>query len=138
MIYSPEMLRAKNILVALFAVFLVSDLALIVAVGDPMELIRMVLTIGLMYFVVIGKPWAKWTMIVLGGVAAIIGIVFGALLLLRGVPIGAMALFGMALWVSVVPTYLLLSKNLKEYLLARNKASSIHSVKADTSGGSRP
>ncbi|HIK18117.1 MAG TPA: hypothetical protein IGS53_22905 [Leptolyngbyaceae cyanobacterium M33_DOE_097] len=56
-------LQARNRLITLFVLFCLLDIAVVILAKDAWAIIRILLTIALMYFVIQGRKWAKWLMI---------------------------------------------------------------------------
>ncbi len=109
-------IRARNSLVALFIVFCALDIALVILAGDMWAIGRVLLNIVVMVFVLRGRKWAKWLLIVLLGLSAF---ALGALLLLLGselsliLVIGSLILLVLSL---LIPVYLMTNADLKRYL----------------------
>ncbi len=118
----PEMVRARNTLFGIFVCYIVFQALVITLSPDIPGVVRMILTLLLMYFVMSGHSWAKWTMIVL--------FYFGASLALVDAydsyaTSPSMAIIGVAfatLFVSI-GTFLLLSKPLNKYFLFKKERS---------------
>lgn len=59
----PSALKARNTLLALFVVLCVLDLGLVILAKDRWAIARILLTAGVMYFVLQGRKWAKWVLL---------------------------------------------------------------------------
>ena len=56
-------LSARSKLVAMFVVLCILDTILVIIARDAWAIARIIVIIGLMYFVVKGRKWAKWILI---------------------------------------------------------------------------
>jgi hypothetical protein len=109
-------LRARNLLITLFVTFCALDVVLVVLASDMWAIARVLLNIVVMVFVLRGRKWAKWLLIVLLGLSAF---ALAALLILlgselsRALVIGSLLLLILSL---LIPIYLVTNANLKRYL----------------------
>ncbi|RZM82187.1 hypothetical protein [Leptolyngbya iicbica] len=109
-------LRARNLLIALFGAFCGLDIVLVTLAGDAWAIGRVLLNIGVMVFVLRGRKWAKWLLIVLMGLSAFALI---ALLLLLGAELSSVLVVGSWILVALsilIPVYLVTNVDLKRYL----------------------
>jgi hypothetical protein len=60
-------LKARNKLIWIFASFLSFDLLTILINGEYRGLIRLILTVLLLYLVLQGQKWAKWLVVIFAG-----------------------------------------------------------------------
>ncbi|QIR39699.1 hypothetical protein HCG51_25275 [Tolypothrix sp. PCC 7910] len=65
-------LKARNTLLAMFILLCILDTTLVIAARDRWAIGRILLTIVVMYFVLLGHKWAKWVMISLCSFLAVI------------------------------------------------------------------
>jgi hypothetical protein len=109
-------LRARNLLITLFVTFCALDIVLVVLASDMWAIARVLLNIVVMVFVLRGRKWAKWLLIVLLGLSAF---ALAALLILlgselsRALVIGSLLLLILSL---LIPIYLVTNADLKRYL----------------------
>lgn len=108
-------LQARNQLLALFGLFCLLDIALVIWVQDVWAIGRILPTIGIMYFVMQGRKWAKWLLTGIFGLLliALIGmvLVLGSQLS-TGVVWGSLAL---AILCLLIPLYMTRSQDLARY-----------------------
>ncbi|MEM9818004.1 MAG: hypothetical protein AAF827_16575 [Cyanobacteria bacterium P01_D01_bin.6] len=108
-------LRARNTLVGLFTVFCVLDVVLVILAGDVWAIPRICLNIVVMAFVLQGRKWAKWLLIVLFGLSAFALV---ALLLVLGSELSTVLVVGSWLLVALsllIPVYLVTNASLNRY-----------------------
>ncbi len=120
--FSREETKSKTLLLGAFSVFLLSDVALTMLTKDFLPgLVRLVLTIALMYFVASGYRWAKWLIIGLCTAAALLGI--GLASYFNSVHYGIRATFlTMSIFLLLFSLYLAANRNINSYLdKVRNK-----------------
>ncbi|MDZ8052723.1 MAG: hypothetical protein RMX68_015815 [Aulosira sp. ZfuVER01] len=65
-------LKARNTLLAMFVVLLLLDATLVIIARDRWAIGRILLTIVVMYFVLQGRKWAKWLMMSICSLLAVI------------------------------------------------------------------
>lgn len=108
-------LQARNQLLALFGLFCLLDIALVIWVQDVWAIGRILPTIGIMYFAMQGRKWAKWLLTGIFGLLliALIGmvLVLGSQLS-TGVVWGSLAL---AILCLLIPLYMTRSQDLARY-----------------------
>jgi len=108
-------LRAKKILFGLFVGWMVIDAFLVALSAEIPRVGRLLLTLLLMYYVLQGRLWARNLMIGLFGLGVIWCVGFG-IWNFQEMPTVAIVMFAFAALISVIPTYLILSKDLRRYL----------------------
>jgi hypothetical protein len=109
-------LRARNLLITLFVTFCALDVVLVILASDMWAIARVLLNIVVMVFVVRGRKWAKWLLIVLLGLSAF---ALAALLILLGSELSGALVIGSLLLLILsllIPIYLVTNANLKRYL----------------------
>jgi hypothetical protein len=109
-------LRARNLLITLFVTFCALDVVLVVLASDVWAIARVLLNILVMVFVLRGRKWAKWLLIVLLGLSAF---ALAALLILLGSELSGALVIGSLLLLILsllIPIYLVTNANLKRYL----------------------
>lgn len=107
-------LKAKKTLLGLFASWIVLDMLLVAFAGTVSDVARVILTLLLMYFVVQGKRWARTTTIGLFGLCVVGCVAFGVWKFQEMRTVALIAIAFSAL-ISVIPLYLLLSRDLHRY-----------------------
>lgn len=108
-------LRARNTLVVLFTVFCALDIVLVILAGDLWAIPRICLNIVVMVFVLRGRKWAKWLLIVFFGLSAFALV---ALLLVLGSELSTVLVVGSWLLAALsllIPIYLVTNSNLNRY-----------------------
>jgi DNA-directed RNA polymerase subunit RPC12/RpoP len=111
--YSGE-LKARKTLLGLFAAWIVLDVVLAAIGGTVLDGIRIIMTPLLMYFVVQGKRWARIITIGLFGLGALGCVAFG-IWNFQNMRTPAYIMIGFGVLMSVIPLYMLLSKDLQRY-----------------------
>jgi hypothetical protein len=109
-------LRARNLLITLFVTFCALDVVLVVLASDMWAIARVLLNIVVMVFVLRGRKWAKWLLIVLLGLSAF---ALAALLILLGSELSGALVIGSLLLLILsllIPIYLVTNADLKRYL----------------------
>jgi hypothetical protein len=109
-------LRARNLLITLFMTFCALDVVLVVLASDMWAIARVLLNIVVMVFVLRGRKWAKWLLIVLLGLSAF---ALAALLILLGSELSGALVIGSLLLLILsllIPIYLVTNADLKRYL----------------------
>lgn len=110
--------KAKTILLFMFGTLLILDVGLVMVEPHIPGIVRLFLTMGLMWYVIQGYKWAKWLHIVLGLIGSMLLIGFGIYFATIFVAYGIMCVcFGILF--SIVPLYIIFSKNLNIYFAAK-------------------
>lgn len=116
-------LQARNQLLALFGLFCLLDIALVIWVQDVWAIGRILPTIGIMYFVMQGRKWAKW---LLTGIFGLLLIALIAMVLLLKSQLSTGVIWGsvtLAILCILIPVYLASSKDLARYFHYRRQTS---------------
>jgi len=110
--------RSRKILLSLFLLFLILDVIVIFISKEYFSgVIRLGLTIVLMYYVISGYVWAKWVLVVCCILAFLICLVFGIYFIPVNVYIGfGILFFGFLILLFVM--YLVKNKNVNQYFMA--------------------
>ncbi|MBD2166577.1 hypothetical protein H6G04_19450 [Calothrix membranacea FACHB-236] len=108
-------LKARNTLLAMFILLCILDTTLVIAARDRWAIGRILLTIIVMYFVLLGHKWAKWVMISLCSFLAVILVTM--VILLSGklslfLSIGSLI---MAVLSIIILIYMVTSRDLNSY-----------------------
>jgi hypothetical protein len=69
-------LKARNTLLALFVAFCILDAVLVAMVQDWWAVGRILLMVALMYFAFQGRRWAKWLLVTIYSLIAIVLLIF--------------------------------------------------------------
>jgi hypothetical protein len=110
-------LNARNRLFTLFCVLCLLDITLVILSRDKWSIIRIVPTIGVMYFVLEGKKWAKWVLV---GICSLLVVLLIAMVLALKAKLSTVLIVGsliMAALSAAIAIYLISSKDLNRYFL---------------------
>ncbi|MEM6835716.1 MAG: hypothetical protein AAF609_02585 [Cyanobacteria bacterium P01_C01_bin.120] len=113
--FDPSMLRARDRLIFLFVISCTLDALLVLLAKDLWAIARIAFTIAVMTFVLQGRRWAKWLLIVLCGLLAFALV---ALLLLLSSELSAALTLGSWMMIAlslVISIYLVMSTDLNRY-----------------------
>lgn len=108
-------LQARNQLLALFGLFCLLDIALVIWVQDVWAIGRILPTIGIMYFVMQGRKWAKW---LLTGIFGLLLIALIGMVLVLGSQLSTGVIWGslaLAILCLLIPLYMTRSQDLARY-----------------------
>lgn len=108
-------LNARNRLLMMFMALCILDIALVWLAQDRWAIARIGLTIIVMYFVMQGRKWAKWTLISL---CSLLVMALLAMIVALGAKLSAVLIIGsliMAVLSTIIPIYLIQSKDLNRY-----------------------
>jgi O-antigen ligase len=107
--------KARNTLATIFVALSVLDAALVPISRDWYSIGRILLTIVVMYFVWQGKKWAKWLLI---GICSLVAILLTAMVAKLSAKLSTLLIVGSLLLIvgnAVVVAYLSTSKDLSLY-----------------------
>ncbi|MCU0568338.1 MAG: hypothetical protein MUF49_17290 [Oculatellaceae cyanobacterium Prado106] len=115
-------LNARNKLISMFLLLCILDVTLVIAARDRWAIGRILLTVGVMYFVVQGRKWAKWLLVGICGllVVLLITMVFVLRSKLSVALIGGSLI--MAVLSAAIAVYMVSSKELNRYFADKRKA----------------
>jgi hypothetical protein len=108
-------LQARNRLLVLFVLLFVLDVALVILSQDRWAIGRILLTIGVMYFVIQGRKWAKWLLM---GICSLLVVALVAMVLALRAKLSMVLIVGslmMAVLSAIIPVYMARSSNLDRY-----------------------
>jgi hypothetical protein len=108
-------LQARNRLLVLFVLLCVLDVALVILSQDRWAIGRILLTIGVMYFVIQGRKWAKWLLM---GICSLLVVALVAMVLALRAKLSMVLIVGslmMAVLSAIIPVYMARSSNLDRY-----------------------
>jgi hypothetical protein len=117
-------LKARNQLLILFLLFCTLDIVLVTIVRDWWAIGRILLTIVVMYFVLQGQKWAKWLLI---GICSLLAVILVALVFALSSKLSPVVLVGSLVMVVLsvmIPIFLSKSKNLDRYFASKRQARS--------------
>ncbi|MBD2036209.1 hypothetical protein H6F76_14405 [Leptolyngbya sp. FACHB-321] len=115
-------LKARNRLLAMFLLLCILDVALVIAAQDRWAIGRILLTIGVMYFVIQGKKWAKWLLV---GICSLLVVSLITIVLALSSKLPAALIVGslvMAILSAAIAVYMVSSKELNRYFSCQRKA----------------
>lgn len=115
-------LKARNRLIAMFLVLCVLDTTLVILAQDRWAIGRILLTIVVMYFVVQGRKWAKWLLM---GICGLLAVLLIAMVLALSSKLSTLLIIGsliMAALSTMIPIYLASSKDLNRYFAYKRQA----------------
>jgi hypothetical protein len=117
----PSSLKARNILTTLFVALSVLDAILVPISRDWYSIGRILLTIVVMFFVLQGAKWAKWLLI---AICSLVAVLLIAMVIKLSAKLSTLLIAGSLMLVilnTFVVVYLAASKDLNLYL-SRRKA----------------
>lgn len=112
----PDELKARKTLLSFFAAWIIVDLVLAVISGTVQDVVRIITTLLLMHFVMLGKRWARIITVGLFSLVALGCVAFGIWNLQDMLPLACITI-GFGVLMSVIPLYMLLSKDLQRYFI---------------------
>jgi hypothetical protein len=116
-------LKARNILLAMFVSLCVLDAALVLIAQDRWAIGRILFTIAVMYFVMQGQKWAKWTLV---GICSLLVVTLIAMVAVLSSKLSMILIIGsliLALLSVVILIYLVRSKDLNRYFFYKRQVS---------------
>lgn len=108
-------LKARNRLIAMFLLLCFLDATLVIIARDRWAIGRILLTIVVMYFVVEGRKWAKWTMM---GICSLLVVMLIAMVIALSSKLSALLIVGsliLSVISTIIPIYMARSKDLNRY-----------------------
>ena len=118
----PFALKARNKLLAMFLLLCILDAALVIIAQDRWAIGRILLTIVVMYFVMQGRKWAKWLLM---GICSLLAIVLTTLVFTLSSNLSTVLIVGSLLLVvlsALIPIYMASSKDLNRYFSYKRQA----------------
>ena len=115
-------LKARNILVTLFVILCVLDTTLVVIAQDRWAIGRILLTIVVMYYVLQGRRWAKY---VLMGICSLLAVLLIAMVVLLASKLSTVLIVGSLIIVvlcAIIPIFMATNKDLNRYLSFKRKS----------------
>lgn len=117
--------KARNILLIMFLLHIVLDIILVAISQDLWAIGRILVTIVIMYFVLQGRKWAKWTLI---GILSFLIVALMALVIALYSKLSSIIIIGsllLAMLSAIIIIYLVRSQNLNHYFLSKRQASNL-------------
>lgn len=109
-------LKARNILITLFVIICVLDAILVVMARDRWAIGRILLTIIVMYYVLQGYRWAKYLLM---GICSLLAVLLIAMVLLLTSKLSTVVIGGSLMMVvlcAIIPIFMTTGKDLNRYL----------------------
>ncbi len=109
-------LKARSKLLALFVVLCTLDTTLVIIAQDKWAIGRILLTIVVMHFVLQRRKWAKWLLMGICSLQAVILVIMVLALSSKLSPVIIAGSLLMAVLCAIIPIYMVSSKDLNRYL----------------------
>ena len=109
-------LKARNILITLFVVLCILDATLVAIARDKWAIGRILLTIIVMYFVLQGRKWAKYLLM---GICSLLAVLLIAMVVALSSKLSTILVVGSLIMVvlcTIIPIYMATNKDLNRYL----------------------
>lgn len=109
-------LRARNTLTAMFVVLVILDATLVFIARDRWAIGRILLTIVVMYYVLQGQKWAKWLMM---SICSLLAVILVTMVIALSSKLSTVLIVGsliMAILCAIIPIYMARSRDLNCYL----------------------
>ena len=108
-------LQARNRLLAMFLVLCILDATLVFIARDRWAIGRILLTIVVMYFVLQGRKWAKWLLMVICSLLVVILMTMVLVLSSKLSPFLIVGSLVMVFLSAIIPIYMVSSRDLNRY-----------------------
>ncbi|MEO0841658.1 MAG: hypothetical protein AAF063_22465 [Cyanobacteria bacterium J06643_5] len=109
-------LKARNILITLFVILSVLDATLVVMARDKWAIGRILLTIVVMHYVLQGRRWAKYLLM---GICSLLAVLLIAMVVVLASKLSTVLIGGsliMVILCAIIPIFMATSKDLNRYL----------------------
>lgn len=123
----PRSIKARNNLLGMFIAIIILDSILVAVSRDLWAIGRIIVIIGVMYYVIQGKQWAKWVLI---GIFSLVIVALAALIIALYSKLSSLLIIGSSIAIvlyAIAGIYLINSKDLNRYFLNTRKAATEHS-----------
>lgn len=120
-------IKARNNLLGMFIAIIILDSILVAVSRDLWAIGRIIVIIGVMYYVIQGKQWAKWVLI---GIFSLVIVALAALIIALHSKLSSLLIIGSSIAIvlyAIAGIYLINSKDLNRYFLNTRKAATEHS-----------
>jgi hypothetical protein len=114
-------LKAQNILLAMFLVLCILDVTLVMVARDRWAIGRILLTVIVMYFVLQGHKWAKYLLM---GICSLLAVILIAMVFALSSKLSTFLIVGsllMAVLSTIIPIYMASNKDLNRYFSAKRQ-----------------
>ena len=118
----PSAIKARNNLLGMFIAIAILDSILVVVSRDLWAIGRIIVTVGVMYYVLQGKKWAKWVLI---GIFSLVIVLLAALIIVLHSKLSSFLIVGSSILIilyAIAGIYLITNKDLKRYFVNTKKA----------------
>lgn len=122
----PSAVKARNILLGMFIAIAILDTILVVVSRDLWAIGRIIVTVGVMYYVLQGKKWAKWVLI---SIFSLVIILLAALVIALHSKLSGFLIVGSSILIilyAIAGIYLITSRDLRRYFINNRKAAIEH------------
>lgn len=119
---NPSAIKARNNLLGMFVAIAILDSVLVAVSQDLWAIGRIVVTIGVMYYVIQGKKWAKWVLI---GIFSLVIVLLTALIVALHFKLSSFLIIGSSILIilyAIAGIYLIINKDLNRYFVNTRKA----------------
>ncbi|WP_088242362.1 hypothetical protein [Calothrix rhizosoleniae] len=109
-------LKSRNILITLFVLLCILDVTLVAIARDKWAIGRILLTIIVMYFVLQGRRWAKYLLM---GICSLLAVLLIAMVVVLSSKLSIILKVGSLIMVvlcTIIPIYMATNKDLNRYL----------------------
>lgn len=109
-------LKARNILITLFVILCILDATLVVMAQDRWAIGRILGTIVVMHYVLKGRRWAKYLLI---GICSLLAVLLITMVVLLASKLSTVLIAGSLIMVvlcAIIPVFMATSKDLNRYL----------------------
>ena len=115
-------IKARNNLLGMFVAIAILDSILVVVSRDLWAIGRIIVTAGLMYYVLQGKKWAKWILV---GIFSLVIVLLTAMIVALHSKLSSFLIVGSSILIilyAIAGIYLITSKDLSRYFFDTRKA----------------
>ena len=115
-------LKARNILIVLFVILCVLDATLVVIAQDKWAIGRILLTIVVMHYVLKGRRWAKYLLI---GICSLMAVLLTAMIVVLASKLSTVLIGGSLIMVvlcAIIPIFMATSKDLNGNLYLKGQS----------------
>ena len=114
--------KARNILITLFVILCVLDAVLVVMAQDRWAIGRILLTIVVMYYVLQGRRWAKYLLM---GICSLLAVLLIAMVMVLASKLSTVLIAGSLIMVvlcAIIPIFKATSKDLNRYFSLKKQS----------------
>ena len=113
--------KARSNLLGMFTAIIILDSVLVAVSRDIWAIGRIIITIGVMYYVIQGKKWARWILI---GIFSLVIVILAALIFALHSKLSNFLIIGSSILIifyAIAGIYLITSKDLNRYFASVRK-----------------